>query len=77
MFDQIVVLLVALSVIAFPIGLMFGIVWAIKASSEEDKIKKTKGIWISVVCILGPIIFLAITVSLWGLSAVLSSVLSN
>lgn len=77
MFDQIVVLLVTLSVIAFPIGLMFGIVWAIKASSEEDKIKKTKGIWISMVCILGPIIFLAVTVSLWGLLAILTEISSN
>jgi hypothetical protein len=77
MFDQIVVILVALSVIVFPIGLVFGIVWAIKASSEEDKIKKTKNIWISVICILGQIIFLAVTISLWGLLAILTEVFSN
>lgn len=77
MFDQIVVVLITLSVITFPIGLVLGIVWAVKASNEVDRVKKNRGIWISVVCILGPIIFIAAIVSLWGLLAVLSSVFSN
>ena len=75
--DQIVVFLIAILVIAFPIGIILGIVFAVRASGQQDKIKKTKSIWISVLCSAGPIVGIAVVVSLWGLLAVLSSVFSN
>ena len=77
MFDNIIVILVALCVIAIPFGIILGIVMAVKASSEQDKIKKNKSILFSVIFFIGPIIILVLSISLWGLFAILKSVTSN
>lgn len=66
-------LLVSILVILIPVGIILGIVLAVKASDEQDKSKKKKTIWFMITSFIAPIVLLAVVISAWGLVNILTA----
>jgi len=73
--NTLIQIVIALLVIITPVGIILGIVFAIKASDEEDKKKKRETIWWMVISFVAPILLLFITLSIWGLVNILTRTL--
>lgn len=66
-------LIIAVLVITIPVGIIMGIVLAVKASDEQDKSKKKKKIWWMIISFIAPIVLLFIVLSGWGLINILAN----
>ncbi|MEI8328043.1 MAG: hypothetical protein WCG02_02805 [Candidatus Taylorbacteria bacterium] len=70
-------LLIAMSVIAIPIGIIVGIVLAVRASDEQDISKKKRKKWWMIICFIAPIVLLFVVLSGWGLINILLNTFKN
>jgi hypothetical protein len=72
-FRVIVGLLISLCVLLQIFGSLAGIVFAIKAATNKDKVERKKDLWIMAGCFLGPAALLFVILSIWGLVAIFTS----
>jgi ABC-type methionine transport system permease subunit len=71
-FNAIFQILVTLSTIAVPFGIIAGIILAVLMFNEQDQVKKKRLKWWMINCLVVPIVCLLVALSIWGLVQILS-----
>lgn len=70
--QKIIMVLIPFFVLLFPVGIIAGVLLAVKDSEETDLAKKKALKWWMIVCFAGPAVLLFLAVSIWGLLSVIS-----
>ncbi|MSU55583.1 MAG: hypothetical protein EXS46_03555 [Candidatus Taylorbacteria bacterium] len=71
--NRVLPFLIALCILAFLVGIVLAVVFAVKMVDQREKKDRNRNMWIMIGCVGGPIVAIFILLSLWGFLTVLSN----
>ena len=71
--NVIIEIFIALCVLLIPVGIVLGIIFAVKAVGEKDSAHKVRNFWIMGMSFVLPFVLMFVLLSVWGLVGILTN----